>query len=347
MIQIVYDISVIICAYTEQRWHDLTAAVTSAQQQSIPAREIIVVIDHNPALLQRAREQLRDVTVIENRLAKGLSGARNSGVAVAQGLVVAFLDDDASAQSDWLEHLAAAYTHANVLGVGGRIDPRWLKLRRPAWFPEEFNWVVGCSYRGLPTENAPVRNLIGANMSFRRDVLVTIGGFREAFGCNKGGNTGSTSFSWLQHSAGDEETELCIRATRTWPGGLWIYAPAARVQHNASAQRGRWKYFFWRCYDEGLGKALLVQMHDARTGLASERSYVFRALPKGVLRGMTDTFLRFDPAGLGRSIAILLGLAATVAGYLIGKAFLTPEERGHDIQGSGLPSISRVEEGIH
>lgn len=345
MIQIVHTISVIICAYTESRWHDLTVAVASVQQQTIPPKEIIVVIDHNPALLQRACEQLGDVMVIENRLAKGLSGARNSGIAAAQSTVVAFLDDDAFAQQDWLEHLAAAYTHADVLGVGGRIDPLWPDLR-PAWFPEEFNWVVGCSYRGLPIENTPVRNLIGANMSLRRDALVAIGGFREAFGCNKGGNTRTTSFTWLQHSAGDEETELCIRATRRWPESMWVYVPSAQVQHSVSVQRTRWKYFLWRCYDEGLGKALLVQMHDARTGLASERAYVSQTLPGGVVRGMTDTFLRLDPTGLARSVAIILGLTATIAGYVMGKAFLAPMEGTHDTQDARIPTVSRVEKGI-
>lgn len=343
--QISPTISVIICAYTEQRWHDLTAAVASVQQQTIPPEEIIVVIDYNPVLLQQARKQLRNAMVIENRFTKGLSGARNSGVATAQSTIVAFLDDDAYAQQDWLEKLIAGYTHADVLGVGGRIDPRWPKIR-PAWFPEEFNWVVGCSYRGLPARNTAVRNLIGANMSLRRDVLLTIGGFREAFGCNKGGNTGPTFFAWLHHSAGDEETELCIRATHKWPGSVWMYAPAARVQHCVPAQRARWKYFLWRCYDEGLGKALLVQIHDAHTGLASERAYVSRTLPEGVLRGMTDAFLHLDPTGLARSVAIMLGLAATVAGYLLGKAFLTPGERAHNTQDSGISAVSQVEEGI-
>ena len=67
-------------------------------------------------------------------------GARNSGVTVAQGAVIAFLDDDAIAETNWLEHLAACYTDPHVLGVGGKIEPLWL-VTRPAWLPEEF---YGC-----------------------------------------------------------------------------------------------------------------------------------------------------------------------------------------------------------
>ena len=50
------DISVVICAYTEKRWQDLQAAIHSVKQQSLPPKEIIVVIDHNPSLAQLARK---------------------------------------------------------------------------------------------------------------------------------------------------------------------------------------------------------------------------------------------------------------------------------------------------
>ena len=45
--------------------------------------------------------------------------------------------------------LVSAYRDPDVLGAGGWIIPAW-QLGMPAWFPEEFLWVVGCSYRGLP-----------------------------------------------------------------------------------------------------------------------------------------------------------------------------------------------------
>src|SRR5438067_13517516 len=83
-------ISVIICAYTEERWDDLVAAVESVKQQTLPADEIIVVIDHNLNLLKRVREKLSDVIAIENREAKGLSGARNSGAMIEEGSRLAF-----------------------------------------------------------------------------------------------------------------------------------------------------------------------------------------------------------------------------------------------------------------
>ena len=320
MTQTAHNISVIICAYTEERWSDLVAAVESVQQQTLSPREIIVVVDHNPNLLKRVREHIAGVLAVENREVKGLSGARNSGVTVAQGAVIAFLDDDAIAETNWLEHLAACYTDPHVLGVGGKIEPLWLGTR-PSWFPDEFNWVVGCTYQGMPAENTTVRNVIGANMSVRRHTLMAVGGFRESFGCNHDTTEKSVAFvgpKWLQHHAGDEETEFCIRATRQWPDAVWLYTPSAIIQHRVPVQRTRWTYFLWRCYDEGLGKSTIVRLHGIRAGLSSERTYTFKILLLGVMRSLTDTLFHRDPAGLARAATIIVGLAATTAGFLAG-----------------------------
>ena len=117
------DVSVVICAVSEARYDCLIAAVASVQRQSVPAREIIMVIDHNPPLLERALRQFPEVCVMENHEAPGLGGARNSGLAAAQGAVVAFLDDDAVATPVWLEQLSAGYEDPDIVGVGGAIEP--------------------------------------------------------------------------------------------------------------------------------------------------------------------------------------------------------------------------------
>ena len=82
--------SVIICAYTEERWSAIVAAVASVQCQTFAATEIFVVIDHNPALLARSAAAFPDVRVIANTGPSGLSGARNSGIAAASGEFIAF-----------------------------------------------------------------------------------------------------------------------------------------------------------------------------------------------------------------------------------------------------------------
>ncbi len=307
MIQPANDISVIICTYSDDRWHDLVAAVESVQRQILLPSEIIVVIDHNPCLLKRVREHLPGVIAIENTEAPGLSGARNSGFAAANGQIIVFLDDDAVATPEWLRFLGQGYIDPLVLGTGGAVIPDWVE-NKPTWMPEEFYWVIGCTYRGMPESVHLIRNPIGANMSIRRGVLETVGGFR----------TGVDSVG-PRHAGACEETELCIRARQCWPQGAFLYQPQACVSHRVPGNRTSWRYFCWRCYVEGLAKADVAQYIGAKDGLASERIYTLRTLPQGILHGLGDALFHYDLTGLARAGAILVGLGLTTAGYLIGQ----------------------------
>lgn len=299
------NISVIICVYTEERWDDIVAAVESLRGQVLLPLETIVVVDHNPALLERARMNLHDVVVVENRQPRGLSGARNSGIGVAHGDVIAFLDDDAVAEADWLARLASWCSDPRVMGVGGFVEPMW-ESRRPNWFPAEFDWVFGCSYRGLPLQQAEVRNPYGGCAAIKREVFETVGGFRDGIG-----RVGALP-------VGGEETELSIRARQRWPERTFIYEPTARIHHKVPDKRLRWNYFYSRCYAEGISKALISRLRGARDGLTSERAYVMHVLPRGVLRGVADAVTGREPGGLARAWAIISGLAVTTAGYVRG-----------------------------
>ncbi len=301
------DFSVVICAYSSERWGHLRAAVESVTCQTAPPRDAVVVIDHNPDLYERAREGLAGarVTVTVNSERRGLSGARNTGVGMASGEVVAFLDDDAIAAPDWLEQLRTAYDDQTVVGAGGLVLPLW-QTGRPSWFPPEFDWVVGCTYTGMPRVRAPVRNLIGANMSFRRDVFTVAGGFRSDMGRVRA------------LPAGCEETELCIRVRQCWPQRQLLFEPRARVHHHVPADRSRWRYFRSRCYAEGRSKALVAYYVGVKDGLASERVHALHTLPFGAARGLRDVVLHADLGGLARAGVIVAGLALTAAGYVVG-----------------------------
>lgn len=124
-------VAVVICAHTEDRWDEMVFAVTSVMQQTHRAAEIVLVIDHNPALLRRATFELPAVVAIPNEQAPGLSGARNTGVRAASSDIVAFLDDGEFAAPNWLAALVASYADPNVLGVGGQVVPAW-RTGRPA-----------------------------------------------------------------------------------------------------------------------------------------------------------------------------------------------------------------------
>ncbi len=300
-------VSIVICSYSLDRFDQLVACVASVLDQSRAADEVVVVIDHNEALRARAVSQFPDVEVVPNRLAQGLSGARNTGVLVSTGDVVAFIDDDATADRDWLGRLVEPYQDPLVLGTGGHIEPNWL-TSQPGWFPDEFRWVVGCSYRGLPTSIEHVRNPIGCSMSFRRESMIDAGLFRDGVG-RVGANL-----------SGCEETELSIRATARQPGSYILYVPESRVNHLVPAARCTLSYFVRRCYAEGVSKAVLARLLGADASSRNERGHALRTLPRGVGRGMLDTLRSGRPDGLLRSSAIVIGLVAWAAGFTIGFA---------------------------
>ena len=305
--------TVVICVYTEQRWDDIVAAVDSVRDQDVPAAEVLVVVDHNPQLLDRARAAFTDpVRVLPNTARQGLSGARNTAVAAAAGDVVVFLDDDAAARPGWLAALLAPYADPEVVAVGGVAHPGF-PAGRPGLLPSggtgadatgELDWIVGCTYTGQPTQRAEVRNLMGCNMSLRRSVFEHVGGFAEDLG-----RIG-------RNPLGCEETELCIRVRQAYRRAgreaRIVFEPGAQVDHRVGAERVRWSYLRRRSWSEGLSKAAVSRLVGSDDALSTERAYVAAVLPRAVLRELR--------AGrVASAAAVVAALAATTAGYLRGR----------------------------
>lgn len=300
-------VSVVICAFSDERWNDLRAAVESVRRQEPPPSEIVLVIDHNEELRARAESAFADAIVVSNTGRQGLSDARNAGVGVASSDVIAFLDDDAVAAPGWLRALVNGYaSRADVIGVGGAALPAW-DVGRPAWFPEEFDWVVGCSYRGLPVTLAPIRNFLGCNMSFRREAFELVGGFHTDVG-----RVGD-------RPVGGEETELCIRLSQRARTAVLLYQPEAVVHHRVPTARAGWRYFRRRCYAEGVSKAVVSRLVGSQQGLASERRHAFVTLPRAALGYLGEGVRHGSVAGLGRAAAVVAGLGITSLGYAAGR----------------------------
>ena len=297
------SVSVVICAYTERRWSQLLTAVDSAAAQP-EAAEVVVVVDHNDLLLHRLRHERPAVIAVANEQRQGLSGARNTGVLLASRPVVAFLDDDAQAATDWLRQLVAPLADPAVLGVGGRAEPLW-PTSGPAWLlPNELLWIVGCTFTGQPTTLAEVRNVMGCSMAFRRTALETVGGFDV--------DTGRVGTIPL----GGEETDLCIRIRNQVPGAKIMFQPRSVVLHSVSADRLGWRYLLRRSFFEGVSKAALARKLGEQSALSTERAYTRSVLPGGVVRELGSLRVR----GVLRAAAIIAALGATAFGYAYGRS---------------------------
>jgi cellulose synthase/poly-beta-1,6-N-acetylglucosamine synthase-like glycosyltransferase len=303
-------VSVVICAYTEDRWLQLKKSVASVEAQTSPPIEIIVCIDHNEELLRRTEEyfgQARPagampLIVLANKYNGHLGSARNTAAEFASGEVLAFLDDDAAAAADWLERLLAPYDDERVGAVGGAPLPVF-EARRPRWFPHEFDWVFGCAYRGLPLTRAPLAHLIGANMSARRSALREIGGF---------------------HSDDHDDMDMCHRIA--YARHRVLYEPLAIVYHFVPAARTTWHYFWRRCYLVNQGKVEAFANMQEASSLDAELTFVARTLTTGVLAEIRPV-IRGDLYGLARVGAMIAGIALAGLGHLSGKLRLRGSSR--------------------
>ncbi|MCH9734868.1 MAG: glycosyltransferase [Actinomycetia bacterium] len=300
------SVSAVVCAYNDARRELLDNSIEAILAQLGAEDQLVVVIDFNDELFDRISAQYGSrAKVVPNANERGICGARNSGIEASNGDVVAFVDDDAQVQPGWLEGLRENYRNPVVAGVGGNAQPVW-PIERPPWFPSEFDWVVGCSHRGLPVDPTPVRNLLGCNMSFRRTALDNVGGFNSAVG------QVGTSLDRC------DETELCIRLNQKSPASLLLLDPGVKVRHWVSDERTRPGYFLRRCFWEGLSKQRLSAMVGSSDALSTERKYTFTVLPMGFARGLLESVKSPGKrlAFLGQSAALVVGLTATTFGYL-------------------------------
>jgi GT2 family glycosyltransferase len=297
-------VSVIICAYTMERWDLLNDAISSVSKQSYPCQELILCIDHNHGLYTRCLEDLAfynsvfdgQFIVLENKYEGRLGSARTTASEVATGTVLAFLDDDAVASEDWLATLVAVYGERPAAAVGGRPIPRF-EGKRPRWFPLECDWVFGCAYRGLPTKLMPVEHLIGANMSVRREMLNEIGGF---------------------HSDNHDDMDLSHRVAASAGREAVMYEPAALVHHFVPAGRLTWTYFWRRCFFVNKGKVEAFREMAEASNLNAELKFTGRAILNG-FRSELGAILKGDLFGPVRYIVLLVAIALGGAGNLAGR----------------------------
>jgi GT2 family glycosyltransferase len=314
-------VTVIVLAYSLERWSLTCAAVESVLRQTFPPREIILCIDGNPELagrlrqrwphlpeqepsirvLEREREELRSTLAPDGARRSSyashgshIAAGRNAAVKLATTEIVAFLDDDATADPDWLRRLLEPFSDPSVLAVGGAPLPVYAKPR-PRWFPAEFDWVFGCAYAGLPNTTAPTLRLIGANMAARRKDILAIGGLRSLA----------------------DDLDMSHRLLERSPRNGLMYEPRAIVHHYVHEERLTWRYFLRRCAWTSRRKVAIMRGLGGAANLQADRRFVRRTLSVGVTTGLRE-FLGGDVGGLERAFAIVVALGLSAVAYTVG-----------------------------
>ncbi len=229
-------ITVAICTY--DRYAYLVDSIASLARQELPAAEFeIVVVDNSPDP-GRSAEEAAKYAQIGNLIwhyeaTPGLSNARNVAMRMARAPLIAYLDDDAFADPNWLVKLLEAYETLGeaAYGIGGRVRPRFLG-ERPEWLSDNLLGYLSVVENGGDTRFLGAGEWVaGANVSYRVDKLREVGGFSPALG-----RIGS-GISLMSN----DETELAERLEAA--GGRIGYAPHAGVDHCVDPSRLHQEWF--------------------------------------------------------------------------------------------------------
>jgi glycosyltransferase involved in cell wall biosynthesis len=245
-------ISVVICTYN--RATIIGDAIISVINQTID-RELVEIIivdngstDNTRQVIEKyySNNPINIHYVIEP--SHGLSTARNTGASMAQGEIIAYIDDDAIAEPEWLIKLLEVYEyHKDAWIVGGKIKINW-EVQPPEWLHPAFWGFLG--QLEISDCVKPIKlpeRIGGGNFSIRRDALQAIGQFSTKFGRNE------------TNLLSGEEVELMHRVEQK--GGKIYYTPHAIVWHLGSKNRMQKRFFKQRVFWEKRGQARLDNIY--------------------------------------------------------------------------------------
>ena len=148
--------------------------------------EVVVVADPDSCKALRILPQAADIRVVPFDQAN-ISAARNLGIGAAAGQIVAFIDDDAVPEPNWLRFLIAPFADAGVAAVGGFVRGRnGISWQNRAQSVDQTGLQVPLDVDpDRPTVLTPVAGRAikteGTNMAVRRSVLAKMGGFDPRF----------------------------------------------------------------------------------------------------------------------------------------------------------------------
>jgi glycosyltransferase involved in cell wall biosynthesis len=254
-------ISAVICTHNRANYLEEALVRLAGQSLSYDDFEVLVVdnasTDVTAEVTRRFAARLPTLRYLrEDRL--GLSWARNAGAAACRSPYVAYLDDDARAAPNWLERLLYNFERADPAPacIGGRVWLDW-DGAAPAWLPPRYYSVYTHVDHG--EADRPLGDgeyVVGANLAFRRDVLLELGGFDTNLG-----RRGSVLMS------GEESAVVGKIRARRLP---IYYAGSAAVWHAVPPARRKRRWLWLRMFWDGASQPLID------SGTAQSRSHYLR-----------------------------------------------------------------------
>jgi glucosyl-dolichyl phosphate glucuronosyltransferase len=287
--------------------------VRSLRGGTLLPRETVVVVDSNPAVEAALRDELGDQAVVVANRGFGISDARNTGLALVTGDIVAYLDDDADPEAGWLEAIVAMFERRPAtVGVGGCVVPEY-EPGSPQ-LPPEVLWIVGCIYRGHRSDEGPITRPIGANMAFRADAVASVGGFSSAFGPAGRSRAGWRRILPGKKTGSNEELALAVTLRRQFGRDCLWYCPAAGVRHFVPRARLSARYVVSRCWVEGTTKADVTALHG-RAAMSEDQRYLLHVLLPAIARRFWTAARRLEPSALREAVLLSVAAIVTAAGY--------------------------------
>jgi glucosyl-dolichyl phosphate glucuronosyltransferase len=181
------SISVVICTYNRQKFIGACLACLANQQIDADQWEVIVIDNASTdetalivANFMASHPGLPFRYVFEAQ--KGLSFARNRGIAEAQSNIITFIDDDAEAVPHFVTTvLHFMQAHPQAAGAGGRVLPKYSESPEPNWMNPYLNGFIGrVDFGGKPRIfTGRMKYPIGCNMTYRKDLLLQAGRFNN------------------------------------------------------------------------------------------------------------------------------------------------------------------------
>ncbi len=250
----------------------LTRTLADLSTLKRPARpwEFLVIDngcrDNTPELLARhAWPAGWNVRVVrEEKL--GLSNARNRAIAEARGEYVIFMDDDETADSDWLCAFERLIDAKNPDAFGGRIRVLF-EDARPAWLRDDLLGFLGELNRAetIAPLTDPYTSFYGGNFGFRRSVCERVGGFDAMLGRKGSDNTGGEEIDFYRR--------LLDAGFKVW------WTPEAVIHHRIQAAKLERRYFYDLHYRMGGMEAVRERGHGSRL----PPRYLFGQLLRAIL----------------------------------------------------------------